>query len=110
MAPTKSRRARALSADSAPQDATESIGTSEPAAPAVGPAGFVWVAGFHHSGTSLVHLILAAAGGVAVLQHTHKPENEGQHLLGGNRSVWPPYNSRRRDVRAVQPVALPPGL
>eukprot|EP00049_Salpingoeca_infusionum_P019372 m.361591 g.361591 ORF g.361591 m.361591 type:complete len:390 (+) comp19703_c0_seq1:152-1321(+) len=41
---------------------------------------FVFVIGSHHSGTTLLDLVLCQHKDVTCLLDTHKPENEGQHL------------------------------
>eukprot|EP00730_Choanoeca_flexa_P018787 TRINITY_DN9154_c0_g3_i1.p1 TRINITY_DN9154_c0_g3~~TRINITY_DN9154_c0_g3_i1.p1 ORF type:complete len:360 (+),score=50.52 TRINITY_DN9154_c0_g3_i1:517-1596(+) len=41
---------------------------------------YVFVVGQHHSGTTILALILCQHANVSCMQNTHQPENEGQHL------------------------------
>ena len=72
--------------------------------PAVGPeARFLWIGGFHYSGTSLVHLLLAERSNVvSALVNTSQWEDEGQHV----QSVWPAYRDRRPEVCSPYTISL----
>ena len=46
---------------------------------------FLFVIGEHHSGTSLLKLLLGVNRDVSGLEHTHRPEDEGSHI----QTVYP---------------------
>ena len=68
---------------------------------------YIFVAGLHRSGTSLVHRCLATHPAVASFAHTGVPEDEGQHLqdvLPTARSLGGPGVFARHPLAAAQPV------
>ena len=55
---------------------------------------YIFVGGFHHGGTSLVHTMIAQQPGVASLLNAHTSGDEGQHL----QDCWPTVGERSPDI------------
>ena len=57
---------------------------------------FIWVAGFHHSGTSLVNLLMGEKGEVALMRAS-SARGEGQH----SQTLWPTISAREKDPKTL---------